>query len=398
VTDAFLTNVLPCGLTVHYLQHPGPSTVTGLRIGSGHLDDPPGQEGLAHLTEHMIAGQDEAETGFLGRDWDENRGLLRWAPSSTSMVATCYHHLCASDDEECAFCGLRDLVFCPNLRDVKHHAQILGCERRQSGDRAVERRALAAVFGDQRLSTAASLPDDGPLLAFQLADVRANHDRWYRPANADLVVVSPRPWEELLPILEQAFPGDRIDGKRPVRQPAVVGPPRPGMFINIGNDRRQVGVGAVAALPLSVEPGAVNLLLHLLRTRLMDVLRAFWRVTYTVQANVEHYGVAQILVIGISTSGEQAGRARDETLGAFAKTDWVKEYLEPCRERLLHELDLRLEPTAISLVNEALTELTLCGRTLTHEEVRAQVSTMTDERAAAILKDLDENGLYLDIS
>ncbi len=195
----------------------------------GHADDPEDYTGLAHLTEHlMFAPQARMANGF--------HGLLE--PTGATYI-----NAFTSDDET---------RYCTELPDAALGLALYGEGERMaylleglSEDAVATQRRVVINESDERsfaregpvarirrLPLEELYPDDHPMWrgrrpeedveALELQHIQWFHQTYYTPANAVVAIVSPRPQEEIMPLVER-FLGHVRGGDAPERA-ELVGP------------------------------------------------------------------------------------------------------------------------------------------------------------------------------
>lgn len=398
VNDAFTTVALPSGLTVHHCQRPGPATVARLDVLIGHLDDPPGQEGLAHLLEHLVAGPDEAHGSFRDRYLNRATGVLRWSTASTNFIRTAFRYEVPAGREAALLDFLARRVFHPPLADLGHHQQVLALERRKM-ESAAKGRRLAALFNGHRLATATGLPPDNVLFDLAETTVGEHHERWYRYGNAELTIVSPAPLEEIRDLAAAAFADPkRRGGERAVRTPVFLTAPDPAAHLDLSEDQARATVEVAAATTEEIAAWQEDLLRPALRTRLMDELRVKRRLEYRVAVQLMNPGPAVMLRLGATAAAEQVPTLKEVLTAALMDPAWLDEYFPAVQATALAEQACLDPPETSALVNAAADGFLYHGAFLTPSDRRQRTAEMTADQAAALLRSFTTHGLYLSVT
>jgi predicted Zn-dependent peptidase len=205
ITHTRLSN----GIPVDYAQRTAvPVTQTALVFDAGDAADSPASRGLAVLTTRLLdegpqglSSQEYAEAQErLGSDINANNGADR----SYVMLNALSPNLAPSLDL------LADVVRKPGFRDDdigRVKAQTLtGIAGIQKDPTKVARRVLPAVlYGANHPYGGPPGGDPKAIAAISRNDLIAFHQRWLRPDNLKIYVVSDRPLSEVQPLLEQRF-------------------------------------------------------------------------------------------------------------------------------------------------------------------------------------------------
>jgi predicted Zn-dependent peptidase len=205
ITHTRLSN----GIPLDYAQRTAvPVTQTALVFDAGDAADSPASRGLAVLTTRLLdegpqglSSQEYAEAQErLGSDINANNGADR----SYVMLNALSPNLAPSLDL------LADVVRKPGFRDDdigRVKAQTLtGIAGIQKDPTKVARRVLPAVlYGANHPYGGPPGGDPKAIAAISRNDLIAFHQRWLRPDNLKIYVVSDRPLSEVQPLLEQRF-------------------------------------------------------------------------------------------------------------------------------------------------------------------------------------------------
>lgn len=193
-----------------YVEH-----VPGLRwtkmiltVRVGHLDDPIGQEGTAHMLEHHVNTCGPSGYGLAGYD-----KMLDWLSfyaneaerGSTSADYTRYSIKSLNDGFGKASRLLHDLVFYPEfgVGDIAHDRAIIARER-ATRNRSLISERMSTLFQGHRLATMNGCPADSILEKITEGDLIAMHQRFYHYRNAFLVVATGLPLQHCLKWLNEA--------------------------------------------------------------------------------------------------------------------------------------------------------------------------------------------------
>ncbi|MEH6379709.1 insulinase family protein, partial [Streptomyces sp. KLMMK] len=194
------TRVLPNGIRLVAVPRPGtPLAAVVLRVGVGSADEEPGEEGLAHVLEHMVV-RCAMDGGRVGD------GAL--VTARTGKEATVYSAVVRRADAVPAVAALGPVL---GRLDVPREdlAAELTAIREERAQRSADpaRRLQESLMGALWPGTRCAHPvlgDPRVVDALTPQRVRHFHHRWYRPAAAALVVVADEPGELLSPIAATA--------------------------------------------------------------------------------------------------------------------------------------------------------------------------------------------------
>lgn len=210
------------------------------RVGSSYEHG--GITGVSHMLEHMMfKGTEALEPGEFSRVVARNGGSDN---AFTGRDYTAYFQKLGNDRLELSFRlesdRMRNLVL--SADELAREARVVAEERRLRTEDSGE-----ALTGEQLYATAFNAsPYHHPVIgwmsdieSYELADVRAWYERWYRPNNATLVVVGDVEPDAVFDLAEHYF-GDL--------EAAPVKPPKPRLDPPQRGERR-VRVSAPGKLP-----------------------------------------------------------------------------------------------------------------------------------------------------
>lgn len=188
--------------------HPyGNAISLGLAIDFGSRDEGPGEQGAAHLLEHLCFKATEKYTAFeLVDAWESRGGDLN---AFTAKEFTCFHAFGLKEDLALAMDLLQQIVFFNRwtAEDLAAEKSVIAQEILMSYDTPDD-----FMFDDftQRFLMGSSMahPIFGSLESvsqMQEANLRALQDHYYRPERAVLVVTGNFVWTEFLSLAERCF-------------------------------------------------------------------------------------------------------------------------------------------------------------------------------------------------
>jgi zinc protease len=192
----------PTGMRLVVTELPGaPRTSVGVSWLAGSMDDPLGQEGLAHLVEHLafrcrVAG---------GTVWQRLQGDGLLFNAVTTHDATVYFETGRSEQLRRLLSveieRMKDPLAGVTQADVDTEKEVVVSELRERRQTAPERDAYEALearlYGTGHPYARSTVGTDESVRRITLADVKAFVRRLYRPERAILAVVGSRPAREV---------------------------------------------------------------------------------------------------------------------------------------------------------------------------------------------------------
>lgn len=236
-----------------------PIVAVNLRYGVGSGHEAPGRTGFAHLFEHLVfQGTENLADGELERMVTDAGGVLNGRTNTdrteyTELVPA--HHLDRiiwSHAERMRRLVVTEEGFA-RQREVVKEERRLRVDNTPYGEARITIDTLAQDYPPYDHSVVGSMED---LNAASVSDVRAFHDRWYRPANATLVVVGDTSLEEVLPMVERWFGGFDAGPEPDPLPPPPTGPRQDGeRRADLDDPRAQLPLTYVAfAMPPAGHP------------------------------------------------------------------------------------------------------------------------------------------------
>jgi len=201
--------VLPNGLRYVILKNAMPPKrfEAHIELHVGSIDEEPHEQGIAHMMEHVC---------FLGsRKRERLIGTGSRSNALTDFQHTIYHiHAPVSleDGRELyvpALEALHEIAFAPEMvpyRIEKERKAVLA-EMQQVNDMEyrIETWTLSGLHETNKLGTQFPIGKEEQIKAWQQADLKAFHEKWYYPANATLYVVGDIPEEEMIAGITRVF-------------------------------------------------------------------------------------------------------------------------------------------------------------------------------------------------
>lgn len=200
---------LPNGLRVLVQNDPqAPFVATCLRIDAGSWHESPSEDGLAHLTEHVVLSGALSETDSPVKE--------AWCTGGWLNAHT--EHDCVMFQHTGSVAGLERRLRCdvrlleneaePAISTVSTQLRIVLRERAEvlaSPVAQITDRVLAGVFPAHHPYARRSLGSAESLSTFGAEDVARFRRHWYRPSNSTLAVVGPVEADRTIAYVHQAF-------------------------------------------------------------------------------------------------------------------------------------------------------------------------------------------------
>jgi zinc protease len=187
--------------------HSAPVVSMAVMVGVGSADEQPGEEGLAHVHEHMLfKGTARHGVGEIARAIEASGGHIN---AYTSFDDTVYYATLSSRSFETGLDILSDAVqrptFDPDELDRERKVILEEISRGEDDPAGQATEALFALaYGDHPYGRPIIGTRDS-VLSFDRAAVQAFFDRWYRPSNMTLVIVGDVTPERALAAIERCF-------------------------------------------------------------------------------------------------------------------------------------------------------------------------------------------------
>ncbi|HEX2624509.1 MAG TPA: pitrilysin family protein, partial [Sphingomicrobium sp.] len=205
VVHARLSN----GITVHYAQRNAiPITQVSLSFDAGFAADAPDARGLQSLTLGLLdEGAGDRSAQQIAEE-EERLGADIGAGGSADRTNVTLSALSANIAPSLDL--LADIVQRPTFAEAEvdrvRTQALTAIAQAKKEPNAIAARALPPIlFGASHPYATTAAGDEEAVKGFTRADVAGFHDRWLRPDNLEIFVVSSLPLAELQPLLEARF-------------------------------------------------------------------------------------------------------------------------------------------------------------------------------------------------
>ncbi|NOX45178.1 MAG: insulinase family protein [Caldiserica bacterium] len=296
-------------LVVEPLPH-AKSVALGVWLSAGSREDPPGKDGLAHFTEHMVFKGTERHTAAeIARIIDSLGGQIN---AATSEEYTVYHSTVLAEGLETALGILAELITSPRFapEEIERERGVALEEIREAEDSPedVTMRLLEeALWGDAHPLGRPILGRADTVAAISHEDLRGFFETHYRGGHKTVVICGGIEPEVALDLTARLFATDRGGGGAGQRRaPDGTGglriEARPIQHIAIGFPTLPAGAPERMALEVlnTVLGGGMS-------SRLFQRVREERGLAYTITSFVRYYTDAGYLGIYAATEPKRAG-------------------------------------------------------------------------------------------
>lgn len=407
--SSFDHRVCGSGLQICTLQQDVPWVRLALFVRyAGHLYDPIGKEGTAHLLEHVMHSGTHGVPyeGYSGlTDWVDEQGF--WFPSASTHPDYMRFPLVVKADELAKGMDfLCRFVSSPSYQgDLETDREIVRRERVKNAPGPRQKRitqAYEAAFSlsSHRLATASGLPEDDVLNAITRDDIIRCHEGYFHPPNMALIAVGKTTSLELERLLSKHLPlttTERVEVS-PV-EPPVLGPPltREARFAPVGQGEVvSVSLRYRWIYPFDSTPNGI-VTKNILQRELTNALRERLKITYGVQ--VTAFSAARLLggtYIGCVIKPEDETNARRAIETVLTDYDAIPQSLVVSMRGL--ETDFYLaEPSAFNLIDGTWDRLLEYGRPRADAERISALRSVSPSDVVAFMKErLDPANAYIE--
>ncbi len=394
----FWKTTLKSGLEVWYQYREMDWFACRLVVMAGHLQDPPGQEGTAHLLEHHLSAGTEGMPRMsrveLDRWLDDRQFSVELG--RTGLFETSFGGKTFAEKGCDLLRFLSDFVFRPALDgDLEHDREIVRAERierRSSRGLKIEDALQKAVFRGHRRATATGLPEDAVLDGLTGDDLRRFHRRWYGPANAKLIVVGGLNMADTIEInrLENIFPTERRPELRIAARPepaecAVPDPLEDEFPAESMRKARSVRIEYLWCFPpvkKYVDVLARNALRQALHERLREELRATYHVSVSTDAEPD----CTLFAVSTEVTPGKVGLARAAIETALAHPRALLTRLPEIRQCIAFEMRMA-DLNVAGVLRRAEEQIVNHGCTRSLRDIAQAFERTTDEEVAAFIEE-----------
>lgn len=224
VTRRVLRNGMRVVLNAGY---PTPRAAVSLHIGVGFRDEGLGEEGMAHLFEHlMFRGSVSLPGGTFGNDVYDSGGSMS---GTTHHDYTDYLQVIPAANLRQALFRDAERLRAPKFEEAELALQLDGIAQEVAHARDIPPLGgfpwplISRVISSHQQFSHDGYGDVEHLRTVTLADCRTFFKRHYAPSNVVLTVVCPQSVDEVMPWIEEEFsrvpPRPKLSVERPVERP-----------------------------------------------------------------------------------------------------------------------------------------------------------------------------------
>jgi predicted Zn-dependent peptidase len=319
--------VLANGLRVRLVeQHRLPIVALELVVDAGASRDPAALPGLASFTAAMVtegtatrsSTQISDEVGFLGASIGANAG-----PDTASLSGGCLSEHLADFLQVFADVAMHPSFPKADVERVQDERRVTLLQQRDQ-PAVVAAKAFAAAFWGDHPYGHAIIGTEAALARTRRADLLRFHDQYWRPANAELIVVGDATAAQLRPLLDRTLGTWKAGAKAaalPGRGP--VAPHRTLLIDKHGASQSYLALGAPGLDRRSPDFVAATVMFEVLgggtSSRLFRTLREEKGYTYGIGAGADARRLAGASVVRGSVKAEVTGAALHDLLAELAR-------------------------------------------------------------------------------
>ena len=363
------------------------SVAMGFWVGTGSVDEGPGEWGASHFLEHLLfKGTADRSARSIAEAVDAVGGDIN---AYTAKEHTAFYARLLADDADLGLDILSDIIWSPAFRadEVESERQVILEEILMHADEPadyVHEVFSEALFPDHPLGREV-LGSEESITAMDRGAIAAFHDRHYRPGNLVFAAAGNITHSEvvdgLLRGLDRAG-GGRPGGVRPTRSAPSV-PPLASQELERPTEQAQVIIGVRAPGRSSPERHALTVLDHVvgggMSSRLFQAIREERGLAYSVYSYRLSHQHAGGFAVYAGTSPASADEVIDlvhAELDRVAESGITAQELALARSHLRGSLALGLEDSGARLSRIAYSQL-VHGEVPTVEEVDARMDAVT---------------------
>jgi zinc protease len=233
---SIIRGALPNGVRYWIAPHPAAAgrAVVWMRVAAGSLDEEDGEEGLAHLVEHMAFkdtrsfphGTLTRRLGALGLTFGSDENAFTTLRGTTYKLALPQATPAALGE---AVRALADFAYrrTPTADDLAHEREVILAEMRASDGYAkrVDRKVFAATLAGSRAAVRLPLGRARVVESADLHDVDRFLARWYRPERTTILVAGDVDPAAVVALIARELGPFRARGPAPSEPPAPLATP-----------------------------------------------------------------------------------------------------------------------------------------------------------------------------
>lgn len=402
------TRRLSSGAQLFHLERDLPWTGAVFMIAAGHMHDPLGKEGTAHLLEHYLSSGSIGELSAMPQsrlqDWIGDQGMMANL-GITSTYWTRYGGRALNGNARLLFQFLSDLVFRPGFDgDLEHDRAIVRAERKDRVsvlDDDIGRTMRSILYGDHRRATMTGLPKNEVLDGIVRKDVIGFHRRYYGAPNLRVITIGGLSLDDVSSALEHALPlrehaSFEAVGLIPQLPLKSFSESERTFKVTSGRSPAKAELSWIWHLP-SGNFGVRSVTRSGLRSILIERVRERLRAAYHVTVDSSTRGDHASFEISTTVAHERIADVRAEVEATLLDTDAIRARIPRIRSATERQT-LFMDERFGAILEDAAMSVSLCGRVETMEEALSEIQSVSDEAVLRFVRsDLDINQSFLQI-
>lgn len=388
---------LSSGAQLFHMHRNLPWTAAAFIIPAGHMHDPVGKEGTAHLLEHYLSGGSIGDLPAMSkprlREWIEDQGLMVNL-GETSSYRSLYAGRALNDAAGTLLGFLSDLLFRPGFdNDIAHDREIVRAERRHRLSRGSEE--ISAItkpifYGTHRRATMTGLPADDVLNAIAQRDLLAFHRRYYGAPNLRIVALGGASVDQLMSELERCLP---------LREHAsfeAIGPIPPlplkpfaerEWTFDVTHERPAANAELCWTWKMPLGDFAVRAVAErCLSSILLERLRERMRATYHVSTDTYSRSDHADFEIEVHVAAERAQDIRAEVEASLLDIEMIRARVQRVR-RATERQTLFMDLKSADILENASMSVAAIGRIETMEERLAAITSVSEDAVTRFVRE-----------
>jgi predicted Zn-dependent peptidase len=379
----FATSTLDEGLTVVTERMPDVRSVSiGFWVGTGSVDETPGQSGASHFLEHLLfKGTPTRTARSIAEAVDAVGGDMN---AFTTKEYTTFYLRLLSDDTELGLDILSDIIWSPAFRpdEFESERQVILEEILMHADEPADlvHDVLAGALFPAHPLGREVLGEEATIGAMQVDAVAAFHAAHYRPGNIVVAAAGDLDHHQITAGVAARLGG--AGGARPGRQPPSASP-MPRVVLPRPTEQVHLAVAVPAPDRDDEDRHAMSIVEHVIgggmSSRLFQSIREERGLAYSVYAYRLGFQGAGALAVYAGTSPSHTTEVLDliyAELDEVASAGITQEELDAVRGHVRGAMALGLEDSGARMSRIGHSQ-TVHGRVLSLEEVESRLQALT---------------------
>ncbi len=375
--ESFKTIVLDNGLRLHIAVWDRPWEIMAFRIGSGAYKDPQGCEGVAHFVEHLVSANVSWETDEIEKFFDELGGNVNLGV--TSYLDTRYSFKAPLENtvitKAISIFG-EMLVGAKLVKRIEEERQIIKSEFNRSCPLPIfytlNLHRSKALYGESRQGKIPwVLGDLDTIQKITPTDIQEFYDNHYFPGNMDVIAIGGMNLADVKENFLRSQFSSLKKGEENSNGIYTYSPPLENRleFKISEHFSEQKGNNcnyySSAVIPAELSFVSIQILVDMLSLKLFREVREKRSLAYAINVNTRNY--LRLYELNIECAGinaEYLSSIEDIFNNCIDSLASDNELLERCKRTCIAKT-LMSDPTASSVCNYALADLSLFSRIIT---------------------------------